>query len=262
MRRVQFIEIEDMPWCPEFIRKGITDYLEILWRFGIPRKTIVSRLRSALEKCGEKNIVDLCSGGGGPWKKLIQDFLEKEDFPINVCLTDLHPNTDALAFMAQDGSGRIRFSEKSVDATNVPADLTGVRTIFGAFHHFPPELAQAILADAAHKGRGIAIFEAINRSWPLVLSCAIVPFSVMLATLQIRPFKWSRLFWTYLLPVIPLAALFDATVSCLRTYSEDELRQMTDGLGGDDYQWEIGSDYDFPMPIPIIHCIGYPKDSG
>jgi hypothetical protein len=47
-----------------------------------------------------------------------------------------------------------------VDATNVPADLDCVRTMFNGFHHFAPDAAGAILADAVAKRGAIAIVEA------------------------------------------------------------------------------------------------------
>jgi len=39
----------------------------------------------------------------------------------------------------------------------VPDELTGFRTIFSAFHHFRPEEARAVVADAAHQRQGIAV---------------------------------------------------------------------------------------------------------
>ena len=41
----------------------------------------------------------------------------------------------------------------------MPDELGGFRTLFNAFHHFPPERARAILEDAVHKGQGIGVFE-------------------------------------------------------------------------------------------------------
>ncbi len=50
-----------------------------------------------------------------------------------------------------------------VDATAVPAELGGFRTLLGAFHHFPPDVARSILADAAQKRRGLAVLEYTER---------------------------------------------------------------------------------------------------
>jgi hypothetical protein len=49
------------------------------------------------------------------------------------------------------------------------------------------------------------------------------------------------LFWTYLVPALPLVLLFDVMVSCLRVYSVPELRDLTAGL--DCYRWDSGTVY-------------------
>src|SRR2546422_6427005 len=51
------------------------------------------------------------------------------------------------------------FRSEPVDATQVPGDLHGFRTIFTAFHHFRPAQARAVVADAVAKGEGIGVFE-------------------------------------------------------------------------------------------------------
>jgi hypothetical protein len=67
---------------------------------------------------------------------------------------------------------------------------------------------------------------------PLVVAAIfLMPLVVLLVTPMIRPFRWSRLFWTYLVPAVPFLVLFDGVVSCLRTYTPDELRELTRGLG-------------------------------
>jgi hypothetical protein len=90
----------------------------------------------------------------------------------------------------------------------------------------------------------------------------LVPLMVLLVTPFIRPFRWSRLVWTYLIPVVPLVSLFDGLVSCLRTYSVQELRDLTEGLGANNYQWDIGELKSTVGPIPITYLIGVPVDHG
>jgi hypothetical protein len=102
--------------------------------------------------------------------------------------------------------------------------------MFSAFHHFRIEEARAVLADAVRKRQGIAVFEGTHRSARAMLLMLLVPLMVLLITPFIRPFRWSRLFWTYLIPVVPLVSLFDGLVSCLRTYSVEELCELTEDL--------------------------------
>ena len=87
-----------------------------------------------------------------------------------------------------------------------------------------------------------------------------VPLMVILMTPFIRPFRWSRLFWTYLIPLVPLVSLFDGLVSCLRTYSVAELRELVEGLEGEHYQWEIAELKSKPNPIPVTYLIGVPVE--
>jgi hypothetical protein len=61
--------------------------------------------------------------------------------------------------------------------------------------------------------------------------------------------------------LVPLVSLFDGLVSCLRTYSVQELRRTVEGLDAKDYQWEIGELKSKAGPIPITYLIGVPKGS-
>ena len=149
---------------------------------------------------------------------------------------------------------------QSVDATRVPEELKGFQTIFSAFHHFRPEQACAVLADAVHNRQGIAVFEGTQRSLLALLLMLLVPLMVLFMTPFIRPFRWSRLFWTYLIPLIPLFGLFDGLVSCLRTYSVGELRGLVSRLDANDYHWDIGTVKSTAGPIPITYLIGVPNE--
>jgi hypothetical protein len=82
---------------------------------------------------------------------------------------------------------------------------------------------------------------------------ALMPFFF---TPWIRPFRWSRLFWTYLIPVVPFVFLFDGIVSCLRTYRPEELREMVGELTAAGYQWQIGEQSGMHGEMPITYLIG------
>ena len=59
---------------------------------------------------------------------------------------------------------------------------------------------------------------------------------------------------------MPLIALFDGLVSCLRTYSVGELRDLTARLDTNDYHWGIGTVKSKAGPIPITYLIGVPNE--
>lgn len=258
MRRVHLIEIMDQKWCPASIRNGITDYLGWFERFLNMYHPIVPQLREVLRKLHSERIIDLCSGAGGPWMYLHKEFDNLEEYAPTVLLTDLYPNCSAFESLGLS-SGRILFSAEPVSATNVPTHLTGFRTMFSAFHHFPPQMAKSILCDAVRSKQGIAIFEITQRHPLVILPMCFSPFLVMLSIPFVKPFRWRRLFWTYVIPVIPFAFMFDTIVSCLRTYSPLELRALTEEItGGDTYCWDIGLQSLNDPTIGITYLIGYP----
>jgi hypothetical protein len=143
-----------------------------------------------------------------------------------------------------------------VNASRVPAHLDGFRTLFSGYHHFTPTSAMRILQDACDCRQGIGIFELTERRAPAMLGMLLVPLIIALVTPAIRPFRWSRLLWTYLPPAIPLVGLYDGIVSCLRTYTPDELRTMTKSLT--EYAWEIGQVPVRGLSAPITFAIGTP----
>jgi hypothetical protein len=125
--------------------------------------------------------------------------------------------------------------------------------VFTAFHHFPPPMARRVLADAVEKRSGIAVFESTSRDARTLVVMVLVPLMVWLTTPFIRPFRWSRLLLTYVLPVIPLIALFDGVVSALRTYTPDELRALADSAdAGGVYTWTAGEAGGGPIPMTYL----------
>jgi hypothetical protein len=255
VRRIHLFEIEDQPWCPASIRDGITDYLQFAIGATKPYAPIAPRLAETIRASGTRDVVDLCSGAGGPWPTLIDSVMPGGGTP-DVTLTDRWPNETALARASGLAPDRIHYRETPVDARRVPDDLTGTRTLFTAFHHFLPADARAVLLDAASRHATIAVFEATHRSALAIVVTLLAPIVVLLVTPAIRPFRWSRLFWTYLIPAIPLAVLFDGLVSCLRTYTPGELRALTAGIDG--YRWEVGEERS-KGPVPVTYLVGSPR---
>ncbi len=198
-------------------------------------------------------VVDLCSGGGGPW---IDWLLSAVSQPVqSVILTDKFPNIDTANKNIPTG---LTYWTESVDATEVPIQLLGFRTLFTSFHHFKKDAARAILQDACENGQPIGVFEFTRRTIPalLLMLLAIVP--VWIAVAQMRPVKFSRIVLTYLIPVIPFVVTFDGFVSCLRTYSPSELLTMVNGAEFAGFEWKAGITEGSAFGFPVTYLIGSP----
>lgn len=250
MRRRRLVELEDLKWWPRAIRDGVTDYLATASRLGKVYQPIVPRLAAALGKSNTAEVLDLCSGGSGPWPSILSELPG-----VSVRLSDLYPNRSAFEVAATHGFAA---EFEPVDATAVPSHLMGFRTLFSAFHHFPPEVARSVLADAVRSGRGIGVFEATARTPAAVALMTLTPLMACLTTPLVRPFRWSRLFWTYLVPGIPFTVGFDGVVSCLRTYTPDEMKALAAEADPEGrFEWEAGREG--KGPIPVTYLTGVPK---
>ena len=236
------------------------DYLRFMISKLDAYEEAVPLLQELLEKTQERHITDLCSGAGGGIAGIRQVLSYRMGIPIRVTLTDLYPNHEAYDYLSAISNGAIDYMPKPVDATAVPPTLKGVRTIFSSFHHFPPKEARQILQDAADRGAAIGIFEGASKSWAeLLMLWLVFPFVILAVTPFIRPFKLSRILFTYLVPLIPLGIIWDGTVSLLRIYPPGMLRRMVKKVKAPNYTWRTGKAGTQPGKY-VIYLIGYPED--
>lgn len=255
MRRQRWFEIHDQPWFPAFLRDRVTEALEAVWNGNGTYGPVARRLRAAIRQSGANEVVDLCSGGGGPWLGLYPEVADGSE--LQVCLTDMYPNL-SMMHRAMGENSEFTARTEPVDARAVPADLPGFRTIFSSFHHFDPASARAMLADAFERRQGIGIFEAARCNPWTLLAVSAVPLLGMREAARARPARFRRLFWTFVLPVVPATLWIDGLLSCLRSYSLADLAELTQGLTADDYSWEIGEAGGGRVPIRYLlgqpHC--------
>lgn len=240
MARTHLFEIAEQSWCPFAIRSGVTDFLsfsEVLGRYFDP---VADRIGDLLLRLDCHSIVDLASGSGGPSIELNRQLNARLSNRIQSTLTDLFPNEDLAAILGNDPDLHVHYCTEPVDARQVPTSLQGFRTMFASFHHFRPGDAQIILRDAVENGAGICVAEFTTRDAVNLLLLCLGPIYVFILTPFIRPFRWSRLLFTYLLPIIPFIILFDGVISWLRTYSKEELSAIVQSLEASNVTWDIG----------------------
>lgn len=252
MRRRRWFEFHDQRWFPGFLRDLVTDALEAMWNTNQTYRPVAPLLREAVRSSGAHRIVDLCSGGGGPWLGLYDEVADGRR--LEVWFTDLYPSARVTA------GGRFIAHAEPVDACDVPRELCGFRTMFSSIHHFDPEAARALLADAFARREGIAVFDAAQRSPRTMLALTAVPLLALKNGAAIQPFSWNRILWTCLLPVVPAVLWVDGLLSCLRSYSLDDLRELTEGLSDPAYEWRIGEQHG--GVVPVTYLIGMPVGFG
>lgn len=74
MRRIHLFEFTDQAWYPAAFRRMQTDYLQFAATLGAGHKNLLPLFLKAMQHAGTTQIVDLCSGGSGPWVRLQEHF--------------------------------------------------------------------------------------------------------------------------------------------------------------------------------------------
>jgi hypothetical protein len=256
MRRVHAFEFNDLPWFPARFRNAGTDFLQFVAnRFDI-YKDVLHVIEKGIRSSGNNTMVDIASGGGGGLLKIAERI--KGKIPsLKIVLTDSYPNVDAFKRTKAKRPDVFDYVEHSVNAMHVPPYLKGLRTQFLSFHHFRPKDAKAILQNAVDCSQAIGIFEAQQRDVKNLVGRLFSPLSLLLLTPFIKPFKLNRLLFTYLLPVLPFATLWDGIVSVLRTYTEAELKQMiAEVRNHGHFTWEVATVKGKQMDI--LYLLGTP----
>ena len=218
-------------------------------------------IRSTLERSGEKEILDLCSGGAGP-VLAVAAALAEDGREIQITLTDRYPDPGAIELAKSRAIPGLRYESQPMNALDVPRDRPGLRTLFNAFHHLRPAQAKEVLASAVSGRRPIVVLESLQRKPLTLIGMFFAPLMALLIVPFMRPFRLAWIPLTYLIPAIPLFIMWDGIVSCLRIYTEEELLGMArEADPNDTFDWEALSIPLAPQPVPGIGLIGIPRSA-
>ncbi|KTD04595.1 hypothetical protein OQJ19_06200 [Fluoribacter gormanii] len=258
MSRINLFEFEDFNFIPVLLRNATTDCLSSYHRLWRVYNIIYPDIVALLEKNDLTQIVDLCSGGTGTIAPLVT-YIERYNLskPVTITLTDLYPNASAFQLISKQHSN-VHYIDQSIDATNVPDNLIGMRTIFTAFHHMSREKAKAILKNTIDCNMPIGIFEMTERSCLGLLQMIIGGPIVCIALL---PFSRPRSLKKFLIsPLAIFMTWWDGIASCLRTYSVDELNAMVKEVDPSGvYEWKIGKKFSLQALSYVTYLLGSKK---
>lgn len=241
MKRIHLFEFEDFAWFPDGLRVCMTNYIVTFHRLLDSASNLTMLLEDLLGRTKQRQIVDLCAGGGGPMLWVFERLQPK--YPdLSMILTDLYPNASAVDRIGQGTP--VAYLPESVDASKVPDTLPGVRTMICSMHHMKPTVLIAILQDAQKANQPFLGYEISDNSFPKWLWWVAFPInmlSVLLITPLVRPMTWQQLVFTYLVPVLPVFIAWDGAVSNARTYTLDDMKHVLTELPAADYTWETGA---------------------
>lgn len=246
MKRIHVFEFEDQNWFPDWIRVRMTRMIVVVHRLLGTSDTLATLLADLMKKTNSQEIIDLCSGSGGPMLDVIEKLRDEHGIKdAKITLTDLYPNKDLAQQLNTDNKPFISYETQAVDATKLNQNQKGLRTMICSLHHMKPAIARAILKDAKEAHQPICIYEISDNSMPPTWLWWIgLPFNFIFAlfvSAGVRPMSWQQIVFTYLIPIIPICFAWDGAVSNVRTYTMSDMDELLEGLHADNYTWEKGT---------------------
>ncbi len=238
--RLQLFEFNDAPWAPPLLKDTLIETLSRMIRWGHLMDGLVEPLMGCLEAAGTTKVLDLCAGAGGPALAL-SEALSRRGHEVEFLMTDLQPQVAAWEAVSAQAPGRLRFVRESVDATQIPPGLGEghVRLVVNAMHHFPPGLAAEVLRGACRDAPGVFIAENLVRNPLSFAAMAPTGIAALLADpLLAKDRRLKRALLTWFSPVSLAVSAWDGTVSSMRIYEPEELREMVADLPG--WRWSTG----------------------
>jgi len=204
-------EFEDQPWFPSVLRNYQTSFIGFL----ASKTGLYGAAPGLLATANPRHMVDLATGSGDA-AVTATAYLRANG--LELLLTDKYPNVEALEKHHQEAG--VAYAPMSVDLRTDTLPPGDVYTLYNSFHHFTQK-EQLQLIEKVHEARAqLFVFEPLRRDWLTFAKVAIATtLGPLLLTPFIRPFTWSRLLFTYLVPVGILVTFWDGAVSVLRALS-------------------------------------------
>lgn len=262
MKRIHLFEWEDLRWFPPLFRQYLTRLILVMHDLLDTHEKVAHLLSDLIKQTRSTQIVDLCSGSGGPMPKVFSMLRNTYDFSdLRLILTDLYPDLAAAKSLNDCSEPNITYSTQAVDATQLEGELKGIRTMIAGFHHMPPKKAKQILVSAIKDRAPILIFEISDNSAPIWLWWLTLPINILTALLitpMVRPIDWKQIVLTYLIPVIPLCFAWDGAVSNARTYTLSDLDELLADIPPQNFVWEKGT-IRGKAGTKQLYLMGYPR---
>lgn len=219
--RLQLFEFCDQSWYQGILREAHMDTMDAVHTVGRPYHKMAKPFCSWAAALNSKEVLDLCSGGGRHIESLTASSRSSEVSLPNFVLSDLFPQIPLWKKLFKSATGRVDYIESPLSALE-PSPQYKSKSIFSAFHHFPPETARQLIVAALSKSQGLFIAEPMSRSWANILIIILCSPAFFIAPFLSNRFSFRKLLLVLSL-ITPLTFLWDAIVSVLRMYTADEV---------------------------------------
>lgn len=240
LKRLHLFEFCDQPWLKGFWREAYMDGLNTSFKMFKIHHGLFKPFCEWVDAAKKKNVLEVCSGGGGPMDSIVTRAKENGKPIPFITLSDLNPDINAFKKTKEKHPEHINYIKEPVDAANTESLNAELISLCSSFHHLSPKIAGKILSNASKNSNGIFIREVLSRN---ILNAASSLLNII--PLMLTPFFSGRtsllkVLFTTIIPIIPLMIIFDGIVSVFRTYTTDEIIHMMPDEMKRNWEWVEG----------------------
>lgn len=229
MRRKQILQIINSNYCPRLIKKLVSEFLSWFVLKTNATKAFLPVINDVLHRSNTKSIVNL-------------------ELDIGAGINTVQP------FLAKN------ITVKSLLKHNWNTHNKGVYTFVNCFHQLPVNKAKQHIEAIVKSDNPIVVVEGNNDSlWQIIGMTIFVPLTVLLTSVFVKPFQWTRILFTYLIPILPIIIMVDGCIALLKLYNPSDLKTLVSSIDySKKYSWDIGKKPN-GRGGKIIYLKGMPK---
>jgi hypothetical protein len=214
MRRKQIPQLINTKWFPRHIRKLCSEFLSCFVLKVNATKPFIPVIESALIESKKNNIINLEFNDIGAGIETVKPFLNQHLAITSIPLSEINTQQQR-----------------------------GMYLFVNSFHQLPAINAKKTLEEIAKSGNPVVVVEGNNDSlWQLVGMTIFLPVAVILSAPFVKPFRWSRILFTYIIPILPVIMPIDGCIGLLKLYNPKDLNKLTSSIKVSDYKWTAGKE--------------------
>lgn len=228
MKRKQVFQFSNQKWYPSFLKRDMYEFMS--WFVGKVNaaKPFLPVLEEVIGNTQTKTIINIDSKTGAG---------------IETVLPLLPEGIKIL----------------NIELENFSTRNKGTYTFINSFHQLDEKKAKYYLTQIADSGNSVAVLEGNNDSlWQVVGMTVFVPLTVILSAPFVQPFRFTRLIYTYLIPILPIVTMMDGFLALFKLYNPNDLDELVSTIPEKNYTWKSGK-ADNGRGGKIIYLMGYPE---
>ncbi len=229
-------EFMDLTWVPQSIRLTMREVLECA--MSAPFRDYYDWVAGEVAKAAKERdcdtIVELGAGTAPLTRRLAVD-PEAKGKRLVVC--DLNPDAATYQALEKEFSGQVEPVYAGVDFARVPSfGRKALLVLSASFHHVREKERVALLRSLFGSSPNVLVFEPLRRNLSSVIYASFTFMPGLMAPAVFLKFHGlrrgghlRRLFWCWLVPVVPFMLAWDGIVSCLRMWTAEEWGEALEG---------------------------------